>query len=436
MKRGDNAVENEAAKVDPSAALLREYKEAQSRANREIRWFNPGMIVQQVETALTQQVNAVALRSGASFNPQTGDVDLRGTAMGRMLHNLLFQFAQGNQREAGVPEFRFNVGNLALVVRLYVRHRQSWGKVFPGQGPVDLIDVTQTAMLQFDLKAGKGDFSIDTGPWGPKISPGTLDQLRSGNLIGLAQSMTPDGLGELARLETGDDLDEIENSYYTRFGRGNIYFPSRSFAEFATPEQLAKYAVNGIISLGTDVWPEIMADLQQQAQAELPALVAWLASRGIQDAENIAGQLISGHVPELPTISFQLISVPFRSRNVTPVGVATPWRTVNHITFAVFWHPSQNAQIPQPVEGRAPAGSQTGDANVGDLDAERRQRLANLEQQEELNRLRQAAQSLGTPGPGSGDSNPANSAPGEIYASNLGITYQPVPFGDGTFGAD
>ena len=138
MKQGANAVENEGAKVDPSAALFSEYKEAQSRAIREIRWFNPAMIVQQVETALAQQVNAVALRSGASFNPQTGDVDLRGTAMGRTLHNWLFQFAQGNRREAGVPEFRFNVRNLALVVRLYVRHRQSWGKIFPGQGPVDL----------------------------------------------------------------------------------------------------------------------------------------------------------------------------------------------------------------------------------------------------------------------------------------------------------
>ena len=41
---------------------------------------------------------------------------------------------------------------------------------------MDIIDVTQTAMLRFDLNAGKGDFSIDTGPWGPKITPGLLDQ--------------------------------------------------------------------------------------------------------------------------------------------------------------------------------------------------------------------------------------------------------------------
>ena len=260
--------------------------------------------------------------------------------------------------------------------------------------------------------------------------------MQSGDLIGIAQAMTPEAIGDLARLETADDLDEIENSYFARYGRGNIYFPTRGFAAFATPERLAKYVVNGIISLGTDVCREIMADLQEQAQAELPPLAAWLESRGQQGAATIAGQLLSGRMPELPTISFQLIQVPFRSRNVTPVGLSTPWRPVNHITFVVYWHPPQYAPPSADAKEAAQIVNQLAGVNVGDLDAERRQRLATLEHQKELARLRQAAQLPGAGG-GGGDNGPptANVGPGEFFAQNLGIVYQAVPFGDGTFGA-
>jgi hypothetical protein len=434
LKRGAAAVGDEAARLDPSVALMRELEAERSRAMGTLRWFDPETILGQIGATLSQAVDATVLRTGASFNPQTGDVDLRGTSIGRTLQAWLFRFAQGNHREAAVQEFRFNVPSRVLVVRLFVRHQQTWGKVFPGQGPVDLYSVAQTAMVRFDFNAGTGDFAIDTGPWGPRIAPGTFQRLESGDFLGVAQGLIPQGVGDLARLETSDDLDEVENSYSIRFGRGNVHFPSRGFAEFATPERLARYVVNGVISLGTDVWPEIMSDLQGQARAELPALVEWLRSRGLAEADSIAEQLISGRVPELPSISFRLLAVPFRSRNVTPVGAATPWRTVNHLTFIVIWHGPPQAE--RPPTGLRPAPEIFGPGLAGgeSLDDERRQRTALLENQQELLRLRRAAQSLAPPG-SSGPGTPAgNGGPGETFAQNLGIAYEPVRFGDGTFG--
>jgi hypothetical protein len=435
FKRGVGAVEDAAARNDPTSALLREYKTEQAEALRRLNKLDLNTTIEHIEAALQLRLDRVLARSGATFNLQTGDLDLRGTAMGRTLRSWLFSLAQGNLREAAVQELRFNTRSQTLFVRLYVRHRQSWGRVIPGRGPIDLYSVSQYATITFDFNNGSGGFTLNLGPLAPAISSGALRQLQSGDLLGFAEAAVPEAVGDLARLETSDDLDEVESSYYARYGQGNVYFPSRGFASFATPERLARYVVNGVVSLGTDVWPEIMNDLGDQARAELPALVQWLASRGLGDAEGIAAQLISGRVPEMPALSFRMLAVPFRSRNGTPVGVATPWRTVNHVTFAVIWHSPQHAAMPSVLQtvGQVVQGV-PGDSAA--LEEERRQRLALLEQQQEIQRLRMAAGPATIAPPPSGlDPAAGNNAGAELNAANLGITYLPVQFGDGTFGA-
>lgn len=257
--------------------------------------------------------------------------------MGKVLTHWLQNFAQGNKRDGRVEELSFNVKTRRLKVRLMAKHCQSWGKIIPGQGEVELYSVTQRATFFYDFNKGSGSFDIDLGPLASHINTRTLEKLKEGDLVGVAEGLVPEAAGKLWNHEEKDEYDHRRSQYQTRYGAANVYFASKRFVNWAGPETIGKYVLDGVVTGGSSVYPQIMHDVETRAQEELPPLIDWLKSRGMANAESAARQLLTGHTPRWPFLKFEMIPVRYSSREKPLHAVTTPWRNVDHLAFVVVW---------------------------------------------------------------------------------------------------
>lgn len=333
----NSAIRKELNKADPTAALRRELEDARKVALKDLRKFDPDEVFRRVQRAIETRVSAELRKNGAKYDKRSGEMDLRGTEMGKVLTHWLSSFAQGNKRAGRVDELSFNVKTRRLTVRLYAKHCQSWGKVIPGQGEVELYSVTQRAVFHYDFRKGSGDFDIDLGPLAPRINTRTLKKLQEGDLVGMAEALAPEALGKAWNHEEKNEYDQRVSEFQRRYGARNVYFASKKFVNWASPETIGKYVLNGVITGGTSVYPQIMRDAETRAREELPALTAWLRQRGLGNADTAARQLLTGHTPRWPFIKFEMIPVRYSSREKPLHAVTTPWRNVNHLAFVIVW---------------------------------------------------------------------------------------------------
>jgi hypothetical protein len=334
------------AQLDPTNAL-RELAEARKNAMNDLRKLDPQEIFNRTEQALETRISRELRKSGVKYNAASGEIDLRGTEMGKILTHWLKEFAQGNKRDGGVEELSFNIKTKLLVVRLMAKHCQSWGKIIPGQGEVELYSVTQRAVFRYNFHTGSGDFDIDFGPLAPHLNSRTLEKLQEGDLVCVVEGLVPEAAGKLWNHEEKNDYALLKGQFEKRYGAAKVYFASRKFVDWAGPETIGKYVIDGVISGGTAVYPVIMQDVEKRAKAELPGLTDWLKRRGMANAESAARQLLSGQTPRWPYLKFEMIPVRYSSREKPLHAVTTPWRNVDHLAFVIVW-----------TDG-GPAGSQT-----------------------------------------------------------------------------
>lgn len=424
VKHAADQVSHEAAKLDPSDALRREFAREQAEALRGLRRLDPNTVFDSVQRSIESAVNAELARQGARADFHSGEVDLRGTVIGRTLAKWLAGFAQGNKRASEVEELGYNAKSRRLSVRLYVRHSQSWGKVIPGQRPMDLYSVSQRASFWYDFGHGSGDFVIDLGPLAPRITAKTARALSDVDLVSAAQSMAPGIGGQLLNHEEDDEYALKLRRYTERYGAGNVYFASKSFVNWATPETLGRYAVNGVVTLGASVAPQVMADLRARAMTEEPAIASWLSSKGMENVQEVATELLTGRTPRWPFLKFEMFPVRYRSREHPLHATTTPWRDVDHAAFAIVWidsgdHRQQPAHLAgfepaQPIAHIIPGGHAGPDSHF----------LPG-------SHIAQGHQT----GPGIHPAQGQGGGAGEHVAHNLGVDYQPVHYHDGTFGA-
>jgi hypothetical protein len=394
VKQGEAA----AAQLDPTAALRNELASARSAAMSKLPRLSPEVIFGWVQGSLQQRIVDELRKMGALYDASTGNFDLRPTRAGQFLAQCAYGFAQGNKRQGGAEEFTYNVPNELLTLRLYAVHCQSWGKVIPGTGPVDLYSVTQRAAFWYNFRTGSGGFDIDLGPLAPRMTTRTAEKLEAGDLIGAAEAAAPGEAGKLAPLETQDNYDQLVRQYQAHYGAGNVYFASRDFVNNVSPDTAARYVANGIITLGASVYPEIMHDVANLAQQELPRVAEFLKAHEMREAETAARRLLSGQPPlQSWPVTFELIPVQYASRNRVLGRVNTPWRRENHLAFVIIWDDHGN-QMNLVGSGEAHAG--TAAERQRELAAERqreltaeRQREAAVERQRELaaERRREAA---------------------------------------------
>ncbi len=383
VKQGENA----AAQYDPTQALRREWENARAAAMKDLPRLSPQLVFDGVQGALQQRIEDELRKNGVLYNPNTGDIDLRSTRMGQVLSRWAYDFAQGNRRQGGVQQFTYNVKSQLLTLRLYARHRQSWGKVIPGMGPVDLYDVTQTAAFWYSFRKGSGGFDIDLGPLAPHVNSETLAKLEAGDLVGAAEAAAPGVGGMLLHHEQTDEYAQLLAQYQARWGAANVYFASKTFVDWAGPDTFARYVLNGVITAGASVYPQIMHDAEQQAQNEFPRLIAWLEGRGMSNAEAAARQLLTGQQPPWPFMEFEIIPVQYASRDRPLGAVSTPWIRENHLAFVIIWTTGGHPANPSGAGGVHTAGYETRQREQAALE-ERQHELA-LERQRALQQERQ-----------------------------------------------
>lgn len=319
--------------IDPR----KKFQEAQRAAIRKLRKLSPQELFNNTARALSQRVNDELRKNQIPFNRKTGVADLRRTRMGRSLNSWIGKFAQGNKGSGSVTQFSFNVKSRKLVVRVHVQHKHNWGRLYPGGPRVDLYSVTQKGMFEYNFRRNSGGFEIDPGKLGPRINQRTIKKLQEGDLVAVATTMGPRVISDVVNFERTNQYSSTVAAWQKRYGRGNVYFSSYTFVKAAAPDQkLGKYVVNGVISGGSAVYPQIMADLREMARKESPLVVKWLQRKGLSNAVSIARELLAGKRPSSPYLKFAITTVRFSAREKS-LGVKTPWRHVNHLAFAIVW---------------------------------------------------------------------------------------------------
>ncbi len=328
-----------AAKVKPSIEKIGEgignIDKAREKALKDLRKFDPEEIFGWVQQSIKEDIADELKRNGLAFNQETGELDLRDTRMGLTLLDWLEKFVQGNNSEGKVEEFIYNVVSRKLTVHLYARHRQSSNKVIPGQ-KVDLYSVTQRAKFWYDFQSLSGDFEIDPGQLSPRFSSQTFEKLSEGDLTAVAE-LSPTAIGKVVNFERENEYEKNLNELRTSYGAENVYLASQDFVDWATPETLAKYAVNGVLTAGASVYPQIMADARKRAASEMPSITKWLEERGMENASAVAMDLLTGNPPKWPFLKFEMIPVRYSAREKPLNAMTTEWRHVNHLAFVITW---------------------------------------------------------------------------------------------------
>ena len=226
--------------------------------------------------------------------------------------------------------FTYNLNSRKLEVGLYARHRQSWKR------GVDLYSVTQRAGFWYDFQSQSGDFEIDPGQLSPRFSSQTFEKLSEGDLTAVAEAI-PTAIGKVINFERENEYEKNLNELRTRYGTENVYLSSQGFVDWATPETLAKYAVNGVLTAGVSVYPQIMADARKRAASEMPSITKWLEERGMKNASAVAMDLLTGKPPKWPFLKFEMIPVRYSAREKPLNAMTTEWRHVNHLAFVITW---------------------------------------------------------------------------------------------------
>lgn len=402
--------------IDPVVAARRRFEAARAEAERNLRKLDPREILARVQAAINQQVHNELRKNGSTWNERTGEVDLRGTSMGRSLEHWLDAFAQGNKGDGRVDAFTFNVRTRRLEVRLTAKHAHSWGRIIPGQPPVDLYSITQHAMFRYDFRSNSGQIKIDAGRLAPPMDTKTYERLSEGDLVAVAETLSPRVVGDVVNYERVNRYDEVRRELQARYGAENVFLASKSFVDWASPNTLGRYAVTGVLTAGASVYPQFMRDVQRQSQHEIPALTAWLSRRGMGNAQGVARELITGGVPRWPFLKFEIVPVRYSAREKPLHAFTTPWRHIDHLAFVVVW------------DDRARSGPDAGTLAAAD-------RIIGLTPDERSRRQPPAMVDRRTAlRPPNGQASDRSLA-GETFASNLGIYYAAVRYGDGTFGA-
>ena len=360
LRNGDptnpnSAVREGARRIDPTTAARRELDQARNQAMGQLRKLNKEEILDRVRNALDQNINDQLNRVGASYDERTGEIDLRRTRMGESLSRWLDRFAQGNKKDSEVREFSYNVRSQRLSVRLYVRHCQSWGRSIDLIGPQNLYEVRQNAEFFYDFRSKSGGFNISFGGAWPNYSSKTFEKLSEGDLVSAAEAVVPRKIGEAAGVERENLYDEVYREYQNRYGSQNVYFSSRRFVNWASPDNLRRYAVSGIATWGASV-SATMNKVRSESIKEFSELSPWLQRKGIDLAlsQDMATSLLTGQNPNWPYIKFELVPVRYSAREKR---LGTPWRHEDHLGFVVIW---DNSRPPDRNGGSGGGGVSNG----------------------------------------------------------------------------
>jgi hypothetical protein len=269
------------------------------------------------EAALTQAQSASA-KSIPSLDLRT-PIDLSQSTVANDLVGFLIQFAQGNQKDAGVNNLSIDVGAGEVSGSFWIRCHQSWGSFFGQELNAYDFTVSGTINYNFYTQDVSGDIELSHGI---NINLQDLYDATRGDFTGLIADCT--------------GVSRTNN--YAQVGQpsANRYFASQSFVDWAGPETIATWAVEAVASGGSSlsaVPGEIAAHLTTEAQG----IAAWLQARLGDAADQVADQIVNALVSRqnLQTPLFQIQWQPvdyYYASDLLP-SLKTP--PISHLGFAI-----------------------------------------------------------------------------------------------------
>ncbi|MGO8899658.1 MAG: hypothetical protein ACLQU5_15115 [Isosphaeraceae bacterium] len=284
---------------------------------------------------------------GATAYAQNPVIDLKNAPVGHKLAGFLHDFAQGNERNAGVNSLSMNRMTGDIQGNVWVRHRQVAGHTprvwnpnpfhpgWAGGDPIVVYDDTQTADFAFDLRTGSGHFVLDLGH-GVKLDTSRIQGMLQGDLNDYLEIAFPGG-GGLVEKRFRDEYQEIRNSYAQRWGPSNIYFASKRFTDWASPETAGDWVITAIATGGSAAVAQAMQQSEQQASQEAPEIIAWLESKGIAEARDVVAQILSGGRVEWPFLAVKWQTVGYFSWTEAAGRAVTPQIRSTHAAFVIIW---------------------------------------------------------------------------------------------------
>jgi len=225
---------------------------------------------------------ALALLVAGPAMAQAKSVELKEHYAGRKLRNFLESLAQGNEGSVAVTSLRFDTLTGEAVGEVVVTHRHSWGKATnPASGTsrsVYSYDVAKRVRFEFNIRKPDLNRDLDLGR-GVTVNTQRLERLLRSDLEPFAEWGIKDTFTGLTRT----DYESIRDSYEDRYGKGNVYFASRGFVEWAHGRwadkavseaiQLAK-ANKAKLHVVTAFEPTSLKRVQREAE-RVPADMQW-----------------------------------------------------------------------------------------------------------------------------------------------------------------
>lgn len=266
-------------------------------------------------------------------------LDLSKRHEGQSLRNFLDGLAQGNEGDAEIKKLTFDTASGALDGEVKVIHRHSWGEVRnPLTGTKKKIyayQLTQSAKFGFNFKKGTGHFSLDLGR-GVKLDTKRIERLLKGDLESLAEWIPNAGL---ITGESKNDYEHIKRSYEEKYGKGNVYFASKRFVDWAKPTTAGKWVLKAVATSGADAVRTALQECKTEALKEAKEVGAWLQKKGAREAQGAARAMLTGEKITWPYLAIKWQTVGYWSRKKIAGGGYTPWIRETHAAFVLIWRP-------------------------------------------------------------------------------------------------
>ena len=291
-----------------------------------------------IEKGEENSKNQSTPKTGSSANSgavlrEDGKLDLRDHPMGHRLKSLMNSLALGNGGKAELNELSvdFNVGVLFAAGKL--KHKHSWG-----------FGLSAKAENGFDfeinlLKPEESKFELEFKV--PNLGPieGKNFKISSEKIKGILDldieallSLLPNG--GLFKKVLENDYKKVKARLESKYGQENLYLASEGFVEWASPETVGEWVITAILSGGMSS-ENVMKEVQEKGQSELPLIISFLEGKGIDAAFDLASSIVSGKSIQFPEVSLEILTVDYRSKNIVAGNEVGGWIEVPHLAFAI-----------------------------------------------------------------------------------------------------
>jgi hypothetical protein len=263
-------------------------------------------------TGASPRLHATGNAATAGSSPVQTTVDLKNSAVGKVLVKLLKSLAQGNKRSAGIDYLTLNKVTGELRGKFWVHHKHK-----PVSG-VTLYSLKQSASFTFNPLTMTATANVNLN-----LGRGVLLPLQ--RIVDL-----------LVTVQRHDEYNQVRDSYVSQFGAGNVYFASKEFVNYVSPGTFGQAFLDGLASGGTSVG-QALQKAEDVALHEVNEVTAWLVLKGVSEAAATAKAILTGQKVDWPFLAVKWQPVHYFTDIQVVGGIVKADIQVSHGAFALVW---------------------------------------------------------------------------------------------------